>query len=113
VGPEHFVTPSKNIGCFIDGDGVRCDIVEREWKLPAKPSDCELDWGDSIGLDAAGAAVLSCHGDTVLGASAVLAYGDRARRGPFECESNANGVACANLTSGHSFFMSRREYRLS
>ena len=40
-----FTSPSGNIGCFIDVDYVRCDIAQRSWTPPARPADCEFDYG--------------------------------------------------------------------
>jgi hypothetical protein len=37
-----FQSPSTNIGCGIDRQGVRCDIRERDWRPPPKPSSCPV-----------------------------------------------------------------------
>ncbi len=33
-----------------DGDGVRCDIGDKQWELPPKAADCQFDWGNSLYL---------------------------------------------------------------
>src|SRR6476619_7463028 len=52
---EFFQSPSKNIGCAAVNEDVvqvRCDIRSHDWKSPAKPADCELDYGGGLVIQA-------------------------------------------------------------
>lgn len=114
TGPGQFSTPSSNIGCFIDASGARCDIVERTWKPTPEPASCKQaggDYGQGITVDATHSEFV-CAGDTVLGASEILAYGDSAVRGDFVCESAEDGVTCSHTGNGHGFFISRQSFRI-
>ena len=53
-----FRSPSGNISCYIVADGVRCDIVRRDWEPPPKPASCEFDYGHGL-MSAGKAAVAS------------------------------------------------------
>ena len=110
-GPEYFRTPSRNIGCVLMKQEVRCDIAEREWKPTPANEPCRLDYGNGISLNANGAQ-FTCAGDTTLGAPTVLEYGQRAQRGKFFCDSAQDGVTCSNLETGAGFFISRESYRI-
>ncbi len=110
-GPEYFRTPSRNIGCVLMKQEVRCDIAERDWKPTPANEPCRLDYGNGISLNANGAQ-FTCAGDTTLGAPTVLEYGSRAQRGKFFCDSTQEGVTCSNLETGAGFFISRQSYRI-
>ena len=110
-GPQQFRLPSGNIGCFLDASNARCDIGQRDWVAPAKPDNCQVDYGNGLTLDTKGATV-ACAGDTVLGASTVLDYGQSAARGPFVCLSSQVGVTCRDTANGHGFDLSRQAYKL-
>ncbi len=107
-----FVMPSKNIGCFMSVESARCDIAEKAWKPPPQPADCDLDWGNGVSVGADGEATITCAGDTVLGGSQKLPYGEAVRVGDFVCASAATGVRCVNEASGHGFALSRQAYDL-
>lgn len=107
-----FVTPSKNIGCFVSAESARCDIVTKSWKAPPQPADCDLAWGNGMSVTADGEAAVVCAGDTVLGASQVLPYGEAVRVGDLVCTSAETGVRCADEPSGHGFTLSRQAYAL-
>lgn len=100
-----FVTPSKNIGCYLDPDGVRCDIADRIWKVE-KPSDCELDYGQGVQVSD-GMATFVCAGDTVLGGTTLLGYGETAKAGDFSCLSQKEGVTCRNNATGRGFTLAK------
>jgi hypothetical protein len=110
-----FRTPSGNIGCMAgEFEGtweLRCDISGdiQEWR-GGRQRDCELDSGDSIGLQATGRPYWVCHGDTVLGSGRVLGYGSTWRAGPFTCTSARTGITCRNRAQ-RGFSMSRQSYR--
>ena len=112
VTEANFRTPSKNIGCFLSADSARCDIVKKRWAPPAKPADCELDWGNGVAVGRDGAATFTCAGDTVLGAREELAYGQSLRAGDFVCDSSSVAMRCSNVASGHGFTLSVQQYDL-
>jgi hypothetical protein len=108
-----FVSPTGNIGCFIDKTAVRCDIAERDWEPPKAPADCELDYGQGITLSAGGAAELVCAGDTVLGSGGdELAYGQSISAGLLRCESSEDGITCRDTETGRGFRIARETYDL-
>jgi len=103
-----FASPSGNIGCLVNPDGVRCDIRDRLWEGPTD-ENCPLDYGDALTLDATGTG-WECHGDTVLGSPNVLPYGASTRQGEYVCESKTSGVTCRSLNTGHGFTVARELY---
>jgi hypothetical protein len=104
-----FKSPSGNIGCVLDKrDGVRCDIREKSWSAPAKPSWCDVDWGGGVQVGRRKRASFVCAGDTVLGADRTLSYGSSIRRGRFECFSRRTGMRCVNHRTHHGFRLSRQ-----
>jgi hypothetical protein len=101
-----FFTPSRNIACAISSESVRCDIATKSWSPPAKPADCQLDWGNSVTVGTAEAAQVLCAGDTLLGGHyRVLGYGNSTERGGISCLSGTGGVRCSNQ-SEEGFFLS-------
>ena len=81
---KSFRTPSGNIGCGYSTSGplqgsraaLRCDIRSGLKPKPARPRNCDLEWGDSYELAKTGRAIVVCHGDTAIDPRAkVLAYG--------------------------------------
>jgi hypothetical protein len=102
-----FQSPSRNIGCAITRQAVRCDIREREWKPPPKPRSCRVDYGQGVYVARRGKARFVCAGDTALGVGPVLDYGRTIRRGRFRCKSRTDGMRCVNRRNGHGFFLSR------
>ena len=110
TGPSvQFTMPSGNIGCTMQSDGgvVRCDIRQRDFSPPAKPADCNLDFGHAVVLGAG----FVCAGDTALIGAPVLPYGSTIRQGKYECRSDEVGVTCTHLELGHGFLLSAAEYR--
>jgi hypothetical protein len=116
-GPDFFSTPSKNIGCHVTAEFVRCDILKRSWEPPPDPAkkQCEqeqgLDYGHGIQLDLTHAEFV-CSGDSALGSGDTLAYGEIAQRGPNVCESQPDGITCSNINNGAGFFLSKESYRI-
>jgi len=108
-GFTSFLTPSRNIRCELTGDAVRCDPTNHTWAVPAKPADCEFDWGGSLGVSAQGNAHFLCVSDAIP-EGPVLAYGQSIRDGPILCESSPAGVKCTSQQSGHGFTVSREIY---
>ena len=105
---KRFSSPSKNIGCQITGDGVRCDINKRRYKPPRKPA-CDLAFGNALSVGD-GEPDFVCAGDTVLGASTQLGYGTATRVGDYGCQSRRDGMRCYNLRTGRGFLLSRELY---
>jgi hypothetical protein len=115
AGAEGFVgfnSPSGNVGCVMGTEYVRCDIAERDWAPPPQPADCELDYGQGIGLGAGEPAAFVCAGDTTLGRSEVLDYGQSMTRGDLRCDSAESGITCLDRNTGHGFAISRQVYQL-
>jgi hypothetical protein len=109
AAPVLFESPSHNIGCYIAKSGVRCDIREHTWKAPAKPTWCDVDWGNGLEVGRRGHGHVVCAGDTVLGGKRVLAYKHSIRRGRFKCTSRRDGMRCVNLRNDHGFKLARRK----
>jgi hypothetical protein len=103
-----FTTPSRNIGCVLSDEGVRCDIATRTWKPPPAPASCEdLDYGQGVSLGS-GRAEYVCAGDTVLDPKAtVLPYAQAVRAGKVVCVSTQAFLACRNTATGHGFSLSK------
>jgi hypothetical protein len=112
VTEANFLSPSGNIGCYVDKDSARCDIVKKSWEPPPAPTDCELDWAGGISLYQAGEPKFTCAGDTVLGAKKTLRYGSAVRAGDFMCGSARSAMRCENTTTGHGFALSVEKYDL-
>jgi len=107
-----FSSPSGNIGCVVDADYVRCDIAERDWSAPARPVDCELDYGQGIAMAPGSPSAFVCAGDTTLHAGPPLAYGQSVSRGSYTCTSAPVEVLCTDTRTGAGFGISRGGYRL-
>ena len=103
-----FISPSGNVSCMIDADWARCDIIDRDWSPPARPADCELDYGQGISLAPGERAHFVCAGDTAFGADEVLPYGESITAGVLRCESAESGVTCRDLGTATGFSISRR-----
>jgi hypothetical protein len=112
VTDANFVSPSGNIGCYLDKSGARCDIVRKNWEPPPAPGDCDLDWGTGLSVYRAEKARFTCAGDTVLGGKDKLAYGKSLRAGDFTCSSDSRAMRCENTESGHGFTLAIEQYNL-
>ena len=108
-----FTSPSGNIGCILAEGTVRCDVAERDWAPPPRPSDCPdfTDYGQGITLDTTGPASFVCAGDTALGSGPALPYGQFEAGGGVSCTSEPSGMRCSN-SDGHGFTISRQDYTL-
>ena len=106
---RQFTLPSKNIGCLVSAESARCDIKVKDWKPPAKPADCEQEWGNALTVTAEGAS-LSCVGDTVMGAAEILEYDKAVQVGEFVCISARAGARCSHAPSGRGFTLARGAY---
>ena len=108
----HFRSPSGNVGCVLDVDYVRCDISERDWAPPARPADCEFDYGQGLQMGVGEPATFVCAGDTTLGGAEVLDYGQSIARGSLSCTSAESGMSCRDDATGTGFSISREVYQL-
>lgn len=112
--PTNFRTPSGNIGCDMRSTSTRCDIIRYDYRPPARPAACDLEWGDSVAVGSRSRSRFVCHGDTVLpppGARYRVAYGTVIRRGGITCTVRRTGVTCRNRR-GHGFTLAREAVRL-
>jgi len=113
-GLHYFRTPSGNIACEMAQDHARCEIAKPDFEPPAKPSDCEFDYGSAIAVDGNARAEFLCISDTVFGAPGTfeLAYGEGVSNGSVTCASAESGLTCATADGSHGFELSRAAYRL-
>jgi len=112
VDEAFFQTPSGNISCVLNRSLARCDIVRKTWQPPAKPADCDFDWGNGAYVEN-GKAGVTCTSDTLIGAAkSTLAYGDSLRAGAFQCDSRSSGVTCRQSETGHGFTLASARYAL-
>lgn len=107
-----FASPTGNIGCAIDPSSVRCDIGDRDWSPPPKPSDCPGDYGQGIELSAGAAPQFVCANDSTLGGGETLPYGQSIAAGLLRCESAATGMTCTDTETGRGFTLAKEAYEL-
>lgn len=94
---QSFRTPSNNVSCAVYEKVLRCDLRENTATLPARPKDCELDWGNFFAMKIKGASMRACAGDTVWEAKApILDYGKTWEQQGFRCLSDTSGLTCTN-----------------
>lgn len=112
-----FVTPSGNIFCVLDAEGLEpaCEIAEGGVRdaaaCPGNPN------GDLVGRIelAGGRPTAICNTDTIrVGEPPVLAYGTvaRATAGSVQCLSERSGVTCVDTDARTGFTLARGSYRL-
>lgn len=107
-----FTSPTGNIGCYIDQTSVRCDIGERDWQPPSKPSSCPGDFGQGITMKAGGAPEFVCANDSALSAGDPLPYGQSIAAGLLRCESAATDMTCTDTETGRGFTLAKESYKL-
>lgn len=116
-----FRTPSGNIHCLAyDAEagggtaGIDCEIrqITRRTLNVKRPADCDLEWGNRVGVREAGRAELICHGDTLATPdSRVLGYGRSFAMRGITCTSTEAGLECRNR-QGRGFFLSKARQAL-
>jgi hypothetical protein len=109
-----FQTENGKVGCYLDGQGVRCDVKKPRWEPPPQPASCEFDWGQGLILFRQGPAEYVCASDTALDPRHdVLAAGEKVKRGRFKCKAFDRGtIKCVNKRNGEGFTVSRAEAEL-
>ena len=108
-----FTSPTGNIGCYIDPSSVRCDISDRDWEPPSKPSSCPGDFGQGITMKAGGAPGFVCANDSALNSGDPLAYGQSIAAGLLRCESAETGMTCTDTETGRGFTLAKEAYSLN
>ncbi len=105
-----FRSVDSNIGCLIDGGDVRCDVASRAWPTPAKPSSCQLAWGQGLEVGPSTPAHFVCAGDSVLDPDdAVLPNGYDDKVGSITCQSRSIGMTCFD-GADRGFYLSHTGY---
>ena len=115
-----FQSPSKNIACkaytdvYQNGSEtiLRCNVAETTNRLPAKPRECDLKWGNDFEMTGTAGPEFDCYLETVADpALPVLAYGEVWQQGGFTCRSEQAGVTCFNPLQ-HGFRLSRAQQEM-
>lgn len=107
-----FTNENGNIGCYIDTDGVRCDVGKHDWTPPAKPADCSLDYGQGIQLAPGERPQFVCAGDSTLNSGSPLPLGQAIRAGSLTCVNKLESFTCSDSKGGHGFTISAGAYVL-
>ncbi|QRO86987.1 hypothetical protein [Kytococcus sedentarius] len=127
-----FITPSHNVGCTIDDDGIVCSIDETAYPASMEPEGC----GSSVELRTSKRPEWGCrssalsHGRTNEGGAWVddlpvgkvvtirgdfyteLKYGQTVSFSGTTCTSKRTGIECERTASGHGFKLASKEYQL-
>jgi hypothetical protein len=113
LAQSSFTVSGSNIGCEINGAGVRCGIQQRDWAAPVQPASCQQsDWGDTIQLGGHGVPKFACGGRNPISANAkVIPAGWDDKLGRFTCQIRRFGVNCFS-TSNSGLMISRTGYSL-
>jgi hypothetical protein len=91
---------------------VRCDIAERNWSAPPRPTDCEFDYGQGVSLSRGQEAAFVCAGDTALGGRKPLDYGQSVSVALMQCNSAESDIMRRDSRTGHGFAIAREAYRV-
>ncbi len=71
VEKASFLSPTKNIGCYLDATIAHCDVRDRNWTLPPQPKSCDpargTDWGDGVEVRNQQKGSVACTSDSALG----------------------------------------------
>ncbi len=105
-----FKLPSGNIACAAYDGELRCDLRENQAKIPARPRNCEGDWGNYFMMKSKGAPMRMCVGDTVFGNYPTLAYGKTWKAQGFTCTASMSGLTCRN-SANKGWFLNKVEQR--
>ena len=67
-------------------------------KIPAKPKDCEFDWGYRFSLSERGKATRACYSDVLYSPNMKrLEYGQTRKIAGFVCDLTTLRLRCINL----------------
>lgn len=140
-GQAAFLMPSHNVACVMKPDNVVCQIDGKQYAAkqqhinPEAFEGCTPEAADAMSVGGGADPAWAClpydirPGTSVdaggswagpgLGATdqlgdttvAVLPYGSTLRLGNISCLSDAAGVKCTDLTTGHGFQLARETYR--
>lgn len=107
-----FQSPSGNIHCIMEGNHVRCDIINHTPSYAA-PSSCDGDFGQAFGVSARGHGKALCVTDSTMNYSGrdVLQYGQTIEGDGVSCQSRKDGMRCIN-EGGGGFHISRNKQRV-
>lgn len=99
-----FFTPTRNIGCMMGGDGISCEIYQRQWE-----QGCDGDWVSEV--DSSGTSSY-CDTDDAGGDPQTQAtYGTVYYNGDYACEVGKHtGVNCWNSKTGRGFTMRQADH---
>jgi hypothetical protein len=109
--PVHFRTSDRNIGCDLEPAYVLCNVKQRSFSPPPKPSDCFYSWGKALEFTIGSKGSFFCgHGEDYTGSKRVLATGQAIKVGLVTCRAVAGGVECSG--QGNGFRLTRTAYRI-
>jgi hypothetical protein len=109
------ITPSGNIFCRVFGAAdpatlpktfdlklnttdLVCEVRGITAVIPAKPKDCEFDWGWRFALSERGKATRACYSDVLYSPSMKrLEYGQTRKIAGFTCDVTTARLRCVNL----------------
>jgi hypothetical protein len=112
-----FQSPSGNVQCNMgSADGTTwaaCEIHDRTWATPPRPTPCVGSFGNRISMSTGSAPEMTCHTDSLMGNGyPTLQYGQTRSLNSISCASELPGMACTDSSTGHYFRLSRDNYKL-
>ena len=107
---QYVDTPSKNISCILNDEGVGCSILERSYTSSGM-QDCPDREFSIVAL--AGRTEVRC-GEEYLGQPGdtfhTLEYGETTMFSDYACTSQSKGMTCWNTITGRGFTISRESH---
>ena len=107
---QYVDTPSKNISCILNDEGVGCSILERSYTSSGM-QDCPDREFSIVAL--AGRTEVRC-GEEYLGQPGdtfhTLQYGETTMFSDYACTSQSKGMTCWNTITGRGFTISRESH---
>jgi hypothetical protein len=91
------------VGCLLPDQNhnttdLVCEVKEITAKIPAKPKDCEFDWGRRFVVSERGQAKRGCYSDVLYSPSMKrLEYGQTRKIAGFTCDLTTTRLRCVNL----------------
>ena len=104
-----FQTPDEKVGCYMNGQGARCDVEGQKWTAPPPAMPCELDYGFGVEIGRRDGSGYVCAGDTTLDPEhEILDDGEKIKTGRFKCKNvGDNAIKCVNKQDGGGFEVSK------